>query len=52
MATVAVWAFGALLFVPVANAQSSSELQAQIGAAHQQLQAQLNTSGSVVTAPS
>ncbi|MCR4328070.1 MAG: peptidoglycan-binding protein [Patescibacteria group bacterium] len=46
MATVTVWASGALLFVPAANAQSSSDLQAQIAqllAQIQQLQAQLNT---------
>ena len=56
MTTVAVWASGALLFVPVANAQSSSDLQAQIAqllAQIAQLQGQLNTgsAGSSMSAP-
>ncbi|MBI2888317.1 MAG: peptidoglycan-binding protein [Candidatus Liptonbacteria bacterium] len=54
MTTVAVWASGALLFVPVASAQSSTDLQAQIAqllAQIAQLQGQLST-GSTNAGPS
>ncbi|MBI3114755.1 MAG: peptidoglycan-binding protein, partial [Candidatus Harrisonbacteria bacterium] len=56
MATVAVWASGALLFVPAASAQSSADLQAQIAqllAQIAQLQSQLGTgsSGASMSAP-
>lgn len=46
-ATTAIWGSGALLLVPVASAQSTTDLQAQIAALLaqiQQLQAQLNSS--------
>ena len=49
MATTGVWMSGALLLVPVAQAQSMSDLQAQIAALLAQivqLQAQLNSSQS------
>src|SRR3989338_1041906 len=45
--TTAVWASGAMLFLPVASAQTTADLQAQIAALLAQitqLQAQLNSS--------
>lgn len=52
MATTSVWMSGALLFVPVANAQSTADLQAQIQALLvqiQALQAKLATTGGPAT---
>jgi len=50
--TTAVWASGAMLFLPVASAQTTADLQAQIAALLAQitqLQAQLNASSPVTT---
>ncbi len=52
-ATTALWASGALLLVPVASAQSTSDLQSQIAALLaqiQQLQSQLNAASGTTTA--